>query len=198
MAKIEEKLESKLEKNDFLAPADQPMDNRIFIPRPAGGAFFTFSNFSKILPWLCIVLVMAGAGIWFGLQYNVANQQAEAETAAQTPPVQTAEEQTNAAIEKIGKLMVLPDNELPDLATITDPSKLSNHPFFSKAEKGDKVLIYNAAKKAILYSERLNKIVDVSPITQGDALKNSQEQEGMVAGSSTTEDENSNSNEIRP
>lgn len=190
MTKIDVKVVKEIEKNDFLAPTDEPVDRRIFIPRSAGGAFFTSANLFKFLPWICIVAVVAGAGIWFGVQYNTTKKQAEAELAAKTPPVKSAEEQTKEAVDKIGKLMVLPDDELPDLATITDPSKLSNHPFFSKAETGDKVLIYTAAKKAILYSERLNKIVDVSPISQGDVLNKTQEQEGTVAGSSTTENEN--------
>jgi hypothetical protein len=70
-------------------------------------------------------------------------------------------------IESVGKLMVLPDNEQPTIATVVDPEKLKAQPFFAKASKDDKVLIYTNARKAILYSPTQNKIVDVAPINIG-------------------------------
>jgi hypothetical protein len=67
-------------------------------------------------------------------------------------------------IQSVGKLMVLPSDEVPTLATVSDPEKLKDQAFFAKAEVGDKVLIYTKAHKAILYNPSRNVIVEVSPL----------------------------------
>ena len=36
-------------------------------------------------------------------------------------------------------------------------------------QKGDKVLIYSASQKAILYSPSLNKIVEIAPVNTGNS-----------------------------
>jgi hypothetical protein len=64
--------------------------------------------------------------------------------------------------------MVLPENEQPTIATVTDPSKLSGQSFFAHAKVGDRVLLYAAAKKAILYDPNINKIIEVAPINLDD------------------------------
>ena len=102
-----------------------------------------------------VILIVAGLGYHFYHQAGVAkNPQAAA---------QAEEKQLVAAI---GKLMVLPDEE-PIIATVADPSKLQDQPFFSKAKKGDKVLIYNNARKAILYDPVAGRIIDVAPLSAG-------------------------------
>ena len=70
-------------------------------------------------------------------------------------------------VAQVGKLIILPEGETPTLATLSDLEKLKDQSFFAKAKTGDKVLIYTNAKKAILYSPELNKIVEVAPINIG-------------------------------
>lgn len=79
-------------------------------------------------------------------------------------PQFAAQEETRALIEKVGKLIILPAEEVPTVATISDPEKLKDQAFFARAKAGDKVLIYNSAKRAILYDPAANKIIDVSPV----------------------------------
>jgi hypothetical protein len=74
---------------------------------------------------------------------------------------------TKALIAEVGKLMFLPENETPTVATVSDPSKLKDQSFFVDAKEGDKVLIYTNAKKAILYDPSAKKIVNVAPINLG-------------------------------
>lgn len=74
------------------------------------------------------------------------------------------ENEDKGLIEKIGKLIDLPPDESPTIATVTDVEKIKNQPFFSKAKNGDKVLIYNNAKKAILFDPIANKIIEVGPL----------------------------------
>ena len=67
-------------------------------------------------------------------------------------------------VSRVGNLMLLPE-ETPTIATVSDLSKLQGQKFFANAEQGDIVLMYAHAKKAILYSPTLNKIIEVAPIT---------------------------------
>lgn len=65
---------------------------------------------------------------------------------------------------RVGELMFLPVDELPTIATVSDPEALKNQSFFVDAKKGDKVLIYSNAKKAILYDPVANKIITIAPV----------------------------------
>lgn len=75
-----------------------------------------------------------------------------------------AERERVEVLAKVGAHIVLPKDEVPTLATVSDPEQLKKYPFFSNAEKGDKVLIYSLAKKAILYRPIGDKIVEIAPI----------------------------------
>lgn len=82
-------------------------------------------------------------------------------------PQAIAQKEVTELVEKVSKLMVLPTGETPTVATVSDPAVLKDQPFFASAVKGDKVLIYAQAKKAVLYSVLLNKILDVAPLNIG-------------------------------
>ncbi len=86
-------------------------------------------------------------------------------------PNKAAQDELNATLTAVGKLIVLPAGEQPTMATVTDPEKLKDQPFFSQAKKGDKVLIYTNAKKAILYRPETNMIVEVAPLSIGASAK---------------------------
>lgn len=81
-------------------------------------------------------------------------------------PQAVAQSETKNLVAKVSTLVELP-NEQPTVATVTDVSKLKSQPFFSKAQNGDKVLIYTKAKKAYLYSVSLNKILEIAPVNIG-------------------------------
>jgi 4-hydroxy-3-methylbut-2-enyl diphosphate reductase IspH len=67
----------------------------------------------------------------------------------------------------VAKLVQLPDNEIPTIATVSDVAKLQNQTFFANAKDGDKVLIFNMAKEAILYRPSSNKIIEIAPLSSG-------------------------------
>ena len=111
-----------------------------------------------LFPALLIVFVVtAGAAVYFYLQVVELKK---------TPQV-LAQQEVQTVVDKVSRLIVLPEGETPTIATVQDPEKLKDQPFFNKAQKGDKVLIYTNAKKAILYSPTTNKIVEVAPINIG-------------------------------
>lgn len=64
----------------------------------------------------------------------------------------------------VGRHMVLPEDEEPALATVTDKTKISTD-FFKQAENGDKLLIYQDHKTAIIYRPSLDKIIAVGPVS---------------------------------
>ncbi len=82
-------------------------------------------------------------------------------------PQGVAKQETRDLVAAVSKLIVLPDGEDPTVATVSEPNKLKSQAFFAKAQKGDKVLIYTNAKKAILYNPETNKIIEVAPINIG-------------------------------
>lgn len=65
----------------------------------------------------------------------------------------------------IGKIMELPTDEEPVVATVTDIEKIKGQKFFAHAQNGDRVLIYTNNKKAILYRESSGKIIEVSSVS---------------------------------
>ncbi len=75
---------------------------------------------------------------------------------------------TQNLVTEVGKLMILPSNETPTVATVNDKDKLKGQAFFATAQNGDKVLIYTGIKKAILYRPSIHKIVDVVPVAVKD------------------------------
>lgn len=112
---------------------------------------------------IALVLSLGLAGASYYLYQNSQQELAK----IKNDPRSVAQEEAKALIAKIGGLIALPAGEDPTVATITDKEKLKDQPFFAKAENGDKVLIYTSAKKAYLYRESINKVIDVAPINIG-------------------------------
>jgi hypothetical protein len=110
-----------------------------------------------------ILLVLAIIpSIYFYTQYQKAQNRL-------ANPTQYAADEAKKLVDAVSKLMTLPTDETPTVATVNDKEKLKNQAFFANTENGDKVLIYTNAKKAILYRPTLNKIIDVAPVNIGPA-----------------------------
>lgn len=80
-------------------------------------------------------------------------------------PEQTTAEEANQLVQEVGRFMLLPEGETPTVATVTDPEKLKDQPFFENAVPGDKVLIYAQARKIILYNPQQKKIINVATLS---------------------------------
>jgi hypothetical protein len=90
-----------------------------------------------------------------------------------------AKQEASELLGQLGKLIILPANEQPTIATVSDIEKLKDQPFFQNGRVGDKVVIYSQAGKAILYRPEENKIVEVAPFTAPAASG------GQVAGATS-------------
>ncbi len=104
-----------------------------------------------------VVLTALGSAIYFYIQYQ------KTQTLLKNPNT-VAIQESKSLIEEVGKHIVLPQNEAPTIATVSDINKLKQQAFFSQAKNGDKVLIYTKAQKAILYDPVQKKIIEVGPI----------------------------------
>lgn len=117
-------------------------------------------NVSKIILPLIAVLAI-GVAIYFYTKVQ----------SLQKNPQAIDQQEVLDLITKVSKLTILPVGESPTIATVEDTDALKDQPFFASAQKGDKVLIYAQAKKAILYSVSLNKIIDIAPLSIGNNTK---------------------------
>ncbi len=67
-------------------------------------------------------------------------------------------------IAEVNRGITLPKDEKPTIATVTDPEKLAGQPFFQNAKKGDKILMFSNAKKAILYRPDERRVIEVGAV----------------------------------
>ena len=115
-------------------------------------------SLGKLIVMILAAVIFLGAIGTAGYLYN------QNRKLTQNPDA-VSKAETAKLVETVGKLITLPSDETPSVATVTDKEKLADQPFFSKSENGDKVLIYTNAKKAILYRPSTDKIIEVMPIS---------------------------------
>ena len=107
---------------------------------------------------LAVALVAAIAGgVFIYMKYNDLKNNPDASQ-------QAADNQATELKEKVGKLISVPADETPVVATVTDKEKLKDQPFFADAQNGDFILMFPQAKKAYIYRESENKLINVGPI----------------------------------
>jgi heme/copper-type cytochrome/quinol oxidase subunit 2 len=112
-----------------------------------------------------IIAVLAAAGcVFMYLKYSSAQNKIKTLTDPQVQQ-EMAKKEAQTLVAKIGKLIMLPADEEPTIATVTDVDALKKEqPFYRDAQNGDKVIIYMQAKKAIIYNEARDILVNVGPI----------------------------------
>jgi hypothetical protein len=141
------------------------------------------------LPLLVVLLVVSLAASAF-LYMRV--------SALKADPQAAAREEAEELVEKVSELILLPQGELPTVATVSDPSKLEGQAFFLKAKVGDKVLLYSAARKAYLYDPEAHKVLEVAPINLGAENEIVPEVDPAGTSEETTPEEESAAEEPAP
>lgn len=111
---------------------------------------------SKIA-WVLVVVLAAGC-IFLFTQYQTAQDKIGDAQSGKS-------EQANNVIKSVSKIAIVPTDETPTIATVTNTEKLKDQPFFVNAKNGDKVLVYAKQKKAILYRPSTNQIVNINTVT---------------------------------
>jgi len=72
----------------------------------------------------------------------------------------SAQSEITRLIYQVGKLIVLPSDELPTATTINDVAKLKEQSFFRNVKINDKLLVYTNKKWAVLYRPSENLIIE--------------------------------------
>lgn len=108
-----------------------------------------------IIVSIAVVVLLGGAATYFFIQYQGIKKN----------PSQVAQAELNRITKAVGQLITLPKDETPTLATIKDQDKLKDQTFFARSKNGDVILIYTKAKKAIIFREKENRIINVGPIS---------------------------------
>lgn len=114
---------------------------------------------NMLLKILAVLFIIALAGaIFFYREAKILEQD----------PNKINEEKITALVEKVNKIIALPEGEMPVLAEVSDLAPLAGNQFFAKAKVGDQVLLYTAARKAYLYDPKANIIIEVASLDIGD------------------------------
>ncbi len=102
-------------------------------------------------------------------------------------PVVEDQEESRRLVNEVGKLMRLPDNETPTIATVSNKDEVKTQEFFKQAENGDKLLAFVKSKKAILYRPSEKRIIEVAPIFLNDDDKEKQSESSKDTAKTTSE-----------
>lgn len=103
-----------------------------------------------------VLFLSGGLGYFFFIKHTEQSKQLIMPILPTPPPVPKA---VKSLLNDVGKKSVLPSDETPTVATITDLSKL-NQAFFLNAEKGDKILMFINARQAYLYRPSTAMIIN--------------------------------------
>lgn len=120
------------------------------------------------MPYLLIVIICSvflNLILLFKTQSNTNLPNTASLTQATSPNLgdDLKQNQIEEVISQVAKLTDIPQNEKPSVATITDPLQLSGMVFFKNAQKGDKLLIFNKNRRAIIYRPAQNIIIEAGP-----------------------------------
>lgn len=157
-------MSAKIQKIKITDPPQIEKKNRLTCFFSAAYKYFIcfFSGqkkFTRIVFILAVISIIAA--LYFFFKFTELKQN----------PVKGVDKQTKDLIARVSKLVVLPQDEIPTIATVNEPEKLKDQPFFANAKKGYKALIYTNAKKAILYDPFENKIIEIAPINLGQPIQ---------------------------
>jgi hypothetical protein len=130
---------------------------------------------------IILLITYIGLSIWYILDLRSRNSDLDAQLADTTASLEQfkrdiiaqpaevvaklQEETTESVLESVGKLYTLPEGENPTVATVQDIDKLKDQPFFSGAQNGDVLIVFEESSQAILYRPSENRLVKVGPIS---------------------------------
>lgn len=105
-----------------------------------------------------LLIVAFAAAVLVGVYYFVQYQR------LRNDPTLEARREAEQVVKELSRLMIVPDEPAPILATVSDRDQLQDQPFFRNAQNGDQVVIFPASMRAVLYRPSEKRIVDIAPL----------------------------------
>lgn len=121
-----------------------------------------------------VVLIVGGVGVGVYQYRKVSTELAKVKDNPQSG--QLTDDRQRELITEVSSKIMLPKEEKPTVAIVSDINRLKDQQFFANGQNGDVVLIYMNSKRAILYRPSEKKIVEVAPVNL------SPNQQASVAG----------------
>ncbi len=115
---------------------------------------------SKYFPFAVILILAFLPALYFYNQNRMTQRRLN-------DPNTANQEVINEVVKKVKRHILLPSDEQPTLASVSDINKVKDQPFFQNAQNDDKVLVYTNARKAILYRPSKDIIIEVAPLNIG-------------------------------
>ena len=118
---------------------------------------------------IVIILIIVAGGVYYWMSPR-------ATTTIPATTTETSPAEVQALLEKLGQHLVLPTGETPEIGQIEDPVQAAKtQPFLVGAQKGDVLIVYVKAQKAIVYSPSRDLIINVGPVSLGPESSSDQE-----------------------
>lgn len=139
----------------------EPLPSSVLLPGETAEDFNTASSITlppsvkniqrrqrikRLLAVAAATLLIAGAGFWYFV-YRQADSAAE----------------NQQLIQQVSRLALVPQGETPSVTTVVDEQKV-NQEFLRSAKKGDKVLLYFQAGRAVVYRPDTGQIINMGPL----------------------------------
>lgn len=118
-------------------------------------------NKTKVKIIIALIVVFVAAVLW-----SLYTQEGLYKVPVENNEIKEIEgSERKSVIEKVSELIILPLDQSPVLIELKDVETLkSRQTFYANAVDGDFLLVFPNSKKAIIYSEQRNILVNVGPI----------------------------------
>lgn len=150
------------------------------------------SNSRAIVAILVAIAVVGSLGAAF--YYKKKADDARKNPAAVQQEKNKAE--TDRVLTALKKVLLVSETDAPTVARVEDPEKLksSNQDFYKDIQKSDYLIIF--PKRAVIYRESINQIINIAPIINTADLKQKQSEQSTqpAASSNSTKTSSSTSN----
>ncbi len=116
----------------------------------------------KVLMFIVLVLLIGSVAgsVYLYQKYTETQQKVEKLSTVQGQQ-ELNKTQVQQLLSKMRTHILLPKDEDPVVATISDIKLLQSNPFYADAKNGDNVVVYAKAKKAFIYSPDKDVIINV-------------------------------------
>ena len=118
-----------------------------------------FGSFKRTAITLALFIPLLVLGVSFAYRQYLEN----------TPAIIYAHK-LQSMTQQVNKVVPLPKDEQPLVATVTDVTILPKEKFFSYAANGDKILMYRKHKLAVLYRPSMKEVVTEAELTFSDVM----------------------------